>query len=1131
MSETPIEPSLSPLELVQNLPSLLVSLLERRYLSEVRLGDWNFREDGHPSRPIVREVVTLSRSHDTDGAAPMTGVLSSWHEPGQTVLAILHGTRDAVLGHRHRLYYGARRMRGSAAADEYLASQEGGCAAHYPGLTLGPAAALSEVASLTDFLRSAPCIAAATGIPSAGNRMRDGGFERLTRSLGSREYAVLIVAEPLPITAADEAVDACRRLQSEVSAYTNRQLSRTRGGAESEDTTPSAPSVPADRLPSYLHQCSSYLRMCGLPLLGNLVTGGAMLMESDRQAPSPLRRRTETESWSDSASITLVDAVARACDELLAQHAARIRAGRGGGWWRAAVYLVAENQATLQTLARGLRAVMAGDGAGLEPLRIVPVAPALVRESMLSARVLEMRPIEAASAHPLGAAFEALATCLTSEELAVLVAPPRQELPGLMLRDRGEFAVTVPTPVEDAFELGRVRDTAAGDYGPACITARSLNEHVLVLGTPGSGKTNTCMHLLTQAHERFQVPFLAIEPAKAEYRRLEQMLGDRLRIYSVGGTNGNPLRLNPLAPIPGASLLGHIDLLKAVFNASFAMHPGMPQILEQALHEAYEDRGWNLYTGINETLGPDPSLSAAALLTPCLADLHDQIEAVMQTKGYVGEVRSNLGAALQSRLKGLMLGAKGLCLNTRRSIAPAELFERPVVLELHELRDDEEKAFVMAVVFMLLYQYSEVRQHLLPEGRREQLQHLTLIEEAHRLLADSPRSAGSEADPRGKAVALFADMLAELRALGEGFIIAEQIPTKLAPDTLKNTNLKIIHRLTAPTERAVAGQSVNLNEQQLRAMSQLSKGLAIVHGLAASASDPVGDAALVQITQVKGTLALPVVGLPSLTSRNGDDGARRHGGCEACASPCVFYPAVEPELRRSRGLGWVRIFAESALAGDAETAWRTWSQWRLERKAIGRSDGDDFCWFVHRARDWAIQVLSVRGRSVHSASRFRPADRLAAERLAAAFGQLARTWLVREEPDAQAFATLHQVLHTEFQNGRPPDLPGCTSCPARCRTFPWVVGLDLDRLSRQVVQALPRGANDAFGNALHGEQRWARVSKVLPPVEPPPGSDAPTWRRDWSYCLMTLIDLPDDVADFRESMLQAVLKEKTSPKG
>ena len=100
--------------------------------------------------------------------------------------------------------------------------------------------------------------------------------------------------------------------------------------------------------------------------------------------------------------------------------------------------------------------------------------------------------------------------------------------------------------------------------------------------------------------------------------------------------------------------------------------------------------------------------------------------------------------ALRSRLASLMIGAKGASLDTRRSTSLEDLFDRPVVLELQHLRDDEEKSFVMALVFAMLYQYCEVRQlHLRPQ-RRQQLQHLTLIEEAHRLLA-APAGGSGEA--------------------------------------------------------------------------------------------------------------------------------------------------------------------------------------------------------------------------------------------------------------------------------------------------------------------------------------------------------------------------------------------------
>ncbi len=111
------------------------------------------------------------------------------------------------------------------------------------------------------------------------------------------------------------------------------------------------------------------------------------------------------------------------------------------------------------------------------------------------------------------------------------------------------------------------------------------------------------------------------------------------------------------------------------------------------------------------------------------------------------------------------------------------------------------------------------------------LRHLTVIEEAHRLLKNVPISTDFEsANIKGKAVETFCNILSEIRGYGEGFIVCEQIPTKLAPDAIKNTNLKITHRIVAEDERDVLGGSMNLKDEQKRFISSLDKGLVAVYG-------------------------------------------------------------------------------------------------------------------------------------------------------------------------------------------------------------------------------------------------------------------------------------------------------------
>jgi uncharacterized protein len=50
-----------------------------------------------------------------------------------------------------------------------------------------------------------------------------------------------------------------------------------------------------------------------------------------------------------------------------------------------------------------------------------------------------------------------------------------------------------------------------------------LNRHVFVCGATGSGKSQTVRHLLESA-ARTGIPWLVIEPAKAEYRLMAARL-------------------------------------------------------------------------------------------------------------------------------------------------------------------------------------------------------------------------------------------------------------------------------------------------------------------------------------------------------------------------------------------------------------------------------------------------------------------------------------------------------------------------------------------------------------------------------------------------------------------------------
>jgi len=78
-------------------------------------------------------------------------------------------------------------------------------------------------------------------------------------------------------------------------------------------------------------------------------------------------------------------------------------------------------------------------------------------------------------------------------------------------------------------------------------------------------------------------------------------------------------------------------------------------------------------------------------------------------------------------------------------------------------------------------------------------------------------------------VETFTNILSEIRSYGEGLLVVEQIPTKLAPDVIKNTNLKVMHRIVAADDRRVMGATMNIEDRETRKITALNVGEAVVY--------------------------------------------------------------------------------------------------------------------------------------------------------------------------------------------------------------------------------------------------------------------------------------------------------------
>ena len=547
-----------------------------------------------------------------------------------------------------------------------------------------------------------------------------------------------------------------------------------------------------------------------------------------------------------SASADKPDAITRYYNDLLETLLRNVSSGQSLGAWRCAVYLLGteDSYARLSGLWRGL---FSSGQAGAEPLRVWPskssdqaVAASRIVVELARSWALPDSPQPRPEAVGRYSAPFAYQTVLSSGQLAAYFHLPQYETPGFAVRAEPRLNFD-SEPGDQAIgskrmlALGTIATGSESQIGrPYVVPVDNLKRHAFITGVTGSGKTVTLFNLV-RGLDRADVPFLVIEPTKAEYRRLagdleptgsdRKPLGERIRVFTLGDERVSPFRMNPFEPGDDETQIGaHIDLLRSVFSAAFGMWNPLPQVLERCLYEIYSDRGWDFASGKNSRAGAGRPPAAF----PTLTDLSAKVDDVVSNLGYAPEITSNIKAALKTRVDGLRVGGKGRMLDVPRSFPMQTLLEAPTVLELEGMGDDDDKAFLMGLFLVRLVEFRR-GQMAGSDQVDKPLAHLLVIEEAHRLLTNVQASADPEqGNPRGKAVESFTNLLSEIRAYGQGVAIIDQVPVRLVPDVIKNSDLKVAHRVVAGDDREMLARTMAMDEPQSRALSRLRVGQAAV---------------------------------------------------------------------------------------------------------------------------------------------------------------------------------------------------------------------------------------------------------------------------------------------------------------
>ena len=376
---------------------------------------------------------------------------------------------------------------------------------------------------------------------------------------------------------------------------------------------------------------------------------------------------------------------------------------------------------------------------------------------------------------------------------------------GLVVNESGRISRTYADNIIGGGDIsvGALKSSSRGSS--IGISLNDLTKHMLIVGTPGSGKTTFSVSLLDRLWKEHNIPFLVIEPAKNEYRALVQSIPD-LQVFTPGKNFISPFAFNPFVPPKNVRLESYKLTLKTAFAAAVSMSSPLDKIFEETVNNCYSDFRW-LDTYTSDNMG----------LTFNISDFIKCFEETFEAIGYTGEA-SNIGRAGLVRLQSLVN-----LFDNYFSIPIEDLLSKPTVIELAAIENSDQKALIISLLLLSILAY--VNSNYIGEGS---LRNVLLLEEAHVLLDAETNAGEGEANPSAIAQRLVKRMLAEIRSYGVGVIIADQSPRKVTEDVVALTDIKLAFRLVEATDKQMLASSSNMSEMQERRLAKLRPGEAFL---------------------------------------------------------------------------------------------------------------------------------------------------------------------------------------------------------------------------------------------------------------------------------------------------------------
>lgn len=664
------------------------------------------------------------------------------------------------------------------------------------------------------------------------NKKQSFSLAPIMKTLNGENYTVLVIAKPIPDDQVSRQIDELLDINDKVFSVRKRSLTRSASTTDTQSHTDSFSNTEGIART----ESSSTSRSFGVFSKNN----GFNMGVSKSRSKSETTSESVTKGISDTISKAMTNGSSIGAEmqnscaielmKFVDKTLMRLKNGLNNGVWQTAICYSAGSDMSRDIINACLR----GELSGPESDRFPPASFAFGTtkgQAVLIPRLLNEDDHYRND----------LCAYINSSEFGLLCTPPTESVPDFEIRIEKQFPM-IRSNIGENKAIGRLcQGKIPLDNMLFGLSDEELNRHTFVCGMTGSGKTTAVKRILVNTNK----PFMVVEPAKKEYRGIP--LDDERKpiVYTFGKPEINCLQINPFYIMPGISPQMHIDFLKDLFVASFSFYGPMQYIIEKCLHNVYKNKGWNLTLGfhplLNKKNGVDMyddeyisqqyAKTSHKLLFPTMNELKNEVARyVREEMEYDGEVAGNIKTAIKVRLENLCVGAKGFMFNTMEFPDVDELFNKNTVIELEGLADDSDKAFCMGLVIILINEYRQIEKERMGNDIVG-LSHIFVIEEAHRLLknVDTEHADESFGNPKGKAVEHFTNMLAEMRSYGQGVIVAEQIPSKLTADVIKNSSNKIVGRLVSSDDQRVIANTIGISETDALRLGTLEKGFALCH--------------------------------------------------------------------------------------------------------------------------------------------------------------------------------------------------------------------------------------------------------------------------------------------------------------